>query len=114
MSLPRIVSSEPVVIPAGEEKTYPDIHLTRITIDTPPPRMVDGELVQANWTADVRYVPFNYDTGEALPMRMMGEPSVQRERRIRINDVRAESETDPLLAQAMGAILAAVQARLST
>ena len=107
--LPRIVSNEAVVVPAGKEKTYPDIHITRITIDTPPPR---GEQ-EPKWTADVRYVPFNYDTGEALPMRMMGDPQAnQREQRIRINDIKEEVKTDTTLAAAMEAIILAVQERI--
>lgn len=95
MSLPRIQTTAPVVEPATEEKTYPDVFLNRIMIQSSPgkPSM-----------CRINYSPYNYDTGEKK----------ERNEVICYNNLLAEAQTraeagKPALMQAVQALLAATQ-----
>lgn len=57
MSFPRIASNTTIVQPAEEEKVFPDILVTQI--------LIQGNVLDA-FKAYVKYVPYNYDTKEAL------------------------------------------------
>ena len=96
MSLPRIENPTPTVKPAVPEKTFPDIFVREVNITNDP---------YGPWRASVMLQPYNYDTGEV-------DDSVNPNY-INIEDLKAEAETDVLLAQAMGAILMSVKARLA-
>lgn len=96
MSLPRIPNTEPVVQPATEEKSYPDLYLMHLNIMAQP----DGP-VRANGTLR----PYNYDTDEIGPK--------EQRKNVHIADLatlaaeRAAADK-PLLAQAMNNLLAAL------
>lgn len=85
-----IPNTQPVVIPASEEKTFPHLWIKRISINSP--NSSEGQLA-------ISTVPYNADTGEIADV----EPTV-----IRSNELWAVINNVPEAAQAMGAIFNAV------
>ena len=58
MASPRIPATDPVVVPAEEEKTYPDLFVSGLRVQYLP------GAVQQMW---VSAHPYNHDTDEVLP-----------------------------------------------
>lgn len=96
MSLPRIPNTETVVQPATDEKSYPDLYLMHLRIMSQP---------EGKTRANATLRPYNYDTGEIGPQ--------DQRKNIQIEDLTAlaakrAADEKPLLAQAMGSLLAAL------
>jgi len=103
MSLPRIESVDPVVIPAvpaKDEKTYPDSYIAElhVTANVRQHRRnpTENPLVPS---ARVIMVPYNFDTSELGPPK----PTV-----FEIKNLLTESARVPALAQVMGGLVAVV------
>jgi hypothetical protein len=86
-----IENTTPIVIPASEEKTYPNFWVSRIIMDTPS--AIEGRVF-------IELKPYNAVTKEIL----------DKTERISINDFWAKSEQIPGIPLAIEAILAAVNA----
>ena len=86
-----IENTTPIVVPASEEKTFPNFWVSRIIMDTPSP--TEGRVF-------IELKPYNAVTKEIL----------DQAERINIQDFWAKSEQIPEISIAMQAILAAVNA----
>jgi len=94
--LPRIPAAKPVTVPAADAKTFPDVFMTQMHLTATP----GGESV-----ARLHLVPYNYETGEVGPE---DESRVVRIAKLKSVAARRAAEGKPALAQALGAVLAAV------
>ena len=94
MSLPRIPGAEPVVVPATEEKTYPDRFVTALNIHAQP----GGDM-----RAMIRTIPYNYDTGD-----FVREPNQRMIPDIATLAAERAAADKPKLAQALTLVLEAV------
>jgi hypothetical protein len=88
--LPSIYNPDPVVVPAQDQKTYPDSYLVGMFLSPP-----DENLKQS---MTLVYRPYNKVAGEMYP-------STDKDIRFIIADILAEAARAPLFAQAMGYVL---------
>ena len=98
--LPRIPSTEPVNVPASEEKQFPDLYISLLKID----KTMSGGTHKL--VSRIHGQPFNYDTGEFGP--------VEDTKRIFIDDLKTVAEEraaagNPALLQALGMVVGAAQ-----
>jgi len=89
MSLPRMTSPDPKIVPASEEKALPDLFMTHLRMAA----LSDGDK-----RAMVTLCRYNYDTGELSPDP---EDSMTH----LIESVAAEAERVPLFAQTVAMIV---------
>jgi len=101
MNLPRIRAPKTVTVPPVEEKTFPDLFIAQLLIQSSP-----GGTMEAT----IRTVPYNHDTKEA------GPESHQRLIHLRDLEAMAESraaEGKPVLARALAGVVEAVDELLA-
>jgi hypothetical protein len=100
--LPRIISDEPVVvpaIPAVDVQNYPDLYLTELNLST-------GNSATEQ-TISVGFRPYNYDTKQLAqnPMNPMMPFPMYPQKNIHPINVWEEAARSTLFAQAMGAVV---------
>lgn len=91
MPLPRITSPKPLIIPAREEKVYPDAFMTTLLIKASPTEP---------WSAQVGLHNFNYDTGEFAPSSNIVP--------VTIPSLQYEASRSPMVAQVLGGVITVV------
>lgn len=95
--LPQIVSSTPVVVPAVAEKTYPDLYITGLNLQT-------GE-TPTDQSLIVGLSAYNYTTKELAPRASIGLISTVT---FIVPNIWVEAARVPLFAQVMGGIVTVV------
>ena len=97
-NLPRIPSVSPVVVPAVEATTYPDLYLSDLMLST-------GDAA-TDQQITVGFRPYNYDSKTIAPRMQFGpmNPTLQGLRLPAVN-IWAEAQRSTLFAQAMGAVI---------
>ena len=96
MNLPRIRSPKAVTVPSVEAKTFPDLFIVQLLIQSSPAGTME---------ATIRTVPYNHDTKEAGPEG--------HNRLIHLSDLETlaasrAAEGKPVLARALAGVVEAV------
>jgi hypothetical protein len=91
MPLPQITNPNPVLIPAGQEKSFPDAFIVDLHLITLDPSGAKQRL-------RVMFRPYNQTTGELIQTRA-------HDFSLDVNDLWSEAARAPLLAQVIGAIV---------
>lgn len=91
MPLPQITNPNPITIPAGEEKSFPDAYIVDLHLSTLDPAGTKQRL-------HIIFRPYNQTTKELVQNR-------SNDFSLDIKDIWSEAVRVPLLAQVMGTIV---------